>query len=29
MQISVNSTFSYIKFNLNYGSVLQYYAMQK
>lgn len=29
MKISVNSTFSYIKFNLNYGSVLQCFALQK
>lgn len=29
MKISVNSTFSYIKFNLNYGSALQCYAMQQ
>ncbi len=29
MKISINSTFSYIKFNLNYGSTLQCYAMQK
>jgi len=29
MKISINSTFSYIKFNLNYGSVLQCYALQK
>lgn len=29
MKISVNSTFSYIKFNVNYGSVLQCYALQK
>ena len=29
MKISVNSTFSYIKFNLNYGSALQCYALQK
>ena len=29
MKISVNSTFSYIKFNLNYGSALQIYALQK
>lgn len=29
MKISVNSTFSYIKFNLNYGSALQCYAMQR
>lgn len=29
MKISVNSTFSYITFNLNYGSALQCYAMQK
>lgn len=28
MKISVNSTFSYIKFNLNYGSALQCYALQ-
>ncbi len=29
MKISINSTFSYIKFNLNYGSALQCYALQK
>jgi len=29
MKISVNSTFSYIKFNLNYGSALQCFALQK
>ena len=29
MKISVNSTFSYVKFNLNYGSVLQCYALQQ
>lgn len=29
MKISINSTFSYIKFNLNYGSVLQCYALQQ
>lgn len=29
MKISVNSTFSYIKFNLNYGSALQCYALQR
>lgn len=29
MKISINSTFSYVKFNLNYGSVLQCYALQK
>jgi len=29
MKISINSTFSYIKFNLNYGSVLQCYALQR
>lgn len=29
MNISINSTFSYIKFNLNYGSALQCYALQK
>lgn len=29
MKISVNSTFSYIKFNVNYGSALQCYALQK
>ena len=29
MKISVNSTFSYVKFNLNYGSALQCYALQK
>lgn len=29
MKISINSTFSYIKFNLNYGSTLQCYALQK
>ena len=29
MRISINSTFSYIKFNLNYGSALQCYALQK
>lgn len=29
MKISVNSTFSYIKFNLNYGSALQCYALQQ
>lgn len=29
MKISINSTFSYIKCNLNYGSVLQCYALQK
>lgn len=29
MKVSVNSTFSYIKFNLNYGSALQCYAMQR
>lgn len=28
MKISINSTFSYMKFNLNYGSVLQCYALQ-
>lgn len=28
MKICVNSTFSYIKFNLNYGSALQIYALQ-
>lgn len=28
LRISINSTFSYIKFNLNYGSVLQCYALQ-
>ena len=28
MKISINSTFSYIKFNLNYGSALQCYALQ-
>lgn len=27
MKISINSTFSYIKFNLNYGSALQCYAL--
>lgn len=29
MRISINSTFSYIKFNLNYGSALQCYALQQ
>lgn len=29
MKISVNTTFSYIKFNLNYGSALQIFALQK
>lgn len=29
MKISINSTFSYIKFYLNYGSVLQCYALQR
>ena len=29
MKISINSTFSYIKFNLNYGSALQCYALQQ
>ena len=29
MKISVNSTFSYIKFNVNYGSALQCYALQR
>lgn len=29
MKISVNSTFSYIKFNLNYGSAMQCYALQR
>jgi len=29
LKISVNSTFSYIKFNVNYGSALQCYALQK
>lgn len=29
MKVSVNSTFSYITFNLNYGSALQCYALQK
>ena len=29
MKICINSTFSYIKFNLNYGSALQCYALQK
>ena len=29
MKISINSTFSYIKFNLNYGSALQCYALQR
>lgn len=29
MKISVNSTFSYIKFNVNYGSALQCFALQK
>ena len=29
MKISVNSTFSYITFNLNYGSALQCYALQQ
>ena len=29
MKISVNTTFSYIKFNLNYGSALQIYALQR
>ena len=29
MKISINSTFSYIKFYLNYGSALQCYALQQ
>ena len=29
MKISINSTFSYIKFNLNYGSALQCFALQQ
>ncbi len=29
MKISVYSTFSYFKLNLNYGSILQCYALQK
>lgn len=29
MKISINSTFSYIKTNVNYGSVLQCFALQK
>ena len=29
MKVSVNSTFSYIKFNLNYGSALQCFALQR
>lgn len=29
MKISINSTFSYITFNLNYGSALQCFALQK
>ena len=29
MKISINSTYSYIRTNINYGSTLQCYALQK
>ena len=29
MKISINTTYAFVKFNLNYGSVLQNYALQK